>query len=309
MTPDVLQRVHEELSWMTSEGGVAHRNSARATQRPNRPLDISGERLRFQRTLLDELLSEGEEHILKEGFAAVVVTAGPPGAGKSTHIGAMHLADGWREIDADEIKIRLLKAAVSDGRFDDFLTTNLADGHPIMMNELSSLVHNESVALADLMIKRCLERKENVVIQGTLSWEGLPPHYSRMLALYEYSAVTLLDIEVVQSVALERAFTRWSSGRIDTIAGRAEGGGRFTPIEAITSIYEPSGRFSRCNQNAVDFFNAKGVEDLDGIRLIVCDGDGPDSQTEYRRVMGDYTTPVPGYLKDQDKDSVQAGSH
>lgn len=306
MNPEVLQQVHAELSWMTSEGGSAHRNSPRATQQTNRPLDITQDRLRFQRSLLDELLSEGEGLILKEGFAAVVVTAGPPGAGKSTHIGAMQLADGWREIDADEIKIRLLKAAVSDGRFDDFLTSNLADGHPIMMNELSSLVHNESVALADLMIKRCLERKENVVIQGTLSWEGLPPRYSQMFALYDYSAVTLLDIEVEQSVALERAFTRWSKGRIDTIAGRCEGGGRFTPIEAITSIYDSSGRYSRCNQNAVDFFNAKGVEDLDGIRLIVCDGEGPESQTEYRRVMGDYTTPIPGYLKDKDPNPVKA---
>ena len=43
-------------------------------------------------------------------------------------------------------------------------------------------------------------------------------------------------------------------------------------------------------------------------RLIVCDGEGPDSQTEYRRIMGDYKTPIPGYLKDQDKDAVQAGS-
>lgn len=306
MIPDVLQRVHEELSWMTSEGRSAHRNSTRATQQANRPLDISEERLRFQRALLDELLSEGEELIQKEGFAAVVVTAGPPGAGKSTHIGEMNLANGWREIDADEIKIRLLKSAVSDGRFDDFLTTNLSDGHPIMMNELSSLVHNESVALADLMIKRCLERKENVVIQGTLSWEGLPPRYAQMLALYDYSAVTLLDIEVQQSVALERAFTRWSTGRIDTIAGRCEDGGRFTPTEAITSIYGASGRYSRCNQNAVDFFNAKSVEDLDGIRLIVCDGEGPDSQTEYRRIMGDYTTPIPRYLEDKNTDAVTA---
>ncbi|GAA4660070.1 ATP-binding protein [Arthrobacter cryoconiti] len=306
MNGEVLQHVHDQLAWMTSEGGSLHRYSPRATQRTDRPFDLSGERLRFQRALLDELLSEGEELIQKEGFAAVVVTAGPPGAGKSTHIDEMHLADGWREIDADEIKIRLLKAALIDGRFDDFLTTNLADGHPIMMNELSSLVHNESVALADLMIKRCLERKENVVIQGTLSWEGLPPRYAQMLALYDYSSVTLLDIEVQQSVALERAFTRWSKGRIDTIAGRCEGGGRFTPTEAITSIYDASGRYSRCNQNTVDFFNAKGVEDLDGIRLIVCDG--PANRTEYRRVMGDYTTPIPGYLKDQDKDIIQAGS-
>ena len=82
MTSTVLEQVHAQLSSLTSANGPAHRNSARATQQPNRPLDISEERLRFQRTLLDELLSTGEELIEREGFAAVVVTAGPPGAGK-----------------------------------------------------------------------------------------------------------------------------------------------------------------------------------------------------------------------------------
>ncbi len=299
MTDDGLLQVHAELTLLTSEGEPAHRNSVRATQQTNKPVAISGERLRFQRALLDEFLTDGEELIQKEGIAAVVVTAGPPGAGKSTHIGAMHLADGWREIDADEIKVRLLKSAVSDGRFDDFLTTKLADGHPIMMNELSSLVHNESVVLADQMIKRCLERKENVVIQGTLPWAGLAPRYSRLLALYDYSELTILDIEVAQSVALDRAFSRWSTGRLDTIAERREGGGRFTPTEAITSIFDPSGRYSRCNQNAVDFFNTDDVDTIDGVRLIVCDGDEPENQTEYRRVMGKYATPTPKYLRNK----------
>ena len=108
----------------------------------------------------------------------------------------------------------------------------------------------------DLTIKRCLVRKENVVIQGTLSWEGLPPRYSQLLALYEYSEVTVLDIEVEQHVALERAFNRWSTGRINTIEGR-------------------------------------------------CDGEGPENQSEFRRVLGDYTTPIPGYLKDRGPNSVQ----
>lgn len=304
MNDDVLQLVHAQLNAMTLPEMSLHRNSSRATFNPNRPFDVSDERLRFQRSLLDELLSEGEGDIEKEGRAAVLVTAGPPGAGKSTKIAALGLADGWREIDADLIKVKLLEAAVRDGIYDDFLATNLADGYPIMMNELSSLVHNESVILADRMIERCLERQENVVIQGTLTWDELVPRYSRMFALYDYSAVTLLDVEVEKSVALAQAFNRWSTGRIKAIEGGAEGGGRFTPTEAITAIYDSSGRYSHCNENAVDFFNTPGAEDFDDLKLIVCDGEGPENQTEYQRIVGTYTTSIPKYLKDRDMTDV-----
>lgn len=126
------------------------------------------------------------DEIEKGAEVAILVTAGPPGAGKSTHIQQLDLVDrGWRRIDADQIKLKLLTESLQSGRFATQLSTILADGHPIMLNELSSLVHNESVFLADSILLRCLEAGENVVLEGTLSWAGRAPYLLEKLELYE----------------------------------------------------------------------------------------------------------------------------
>jgi hypothetical protein len=206
-------------------------------------------------------------------------------------------AHGWRVIDADKIKLQLLDEAVRDGVFDELLMRRLADGHCIMPNELSSLVHNESVLLADRLIERSLEARENVIIEGTLSWTGLPRQYARMLELNEYENVTIVDVEVDCATALEQAYFRWSEGRTAAINGTDNGGGRFTPREAITSMYGDSG-FSICNENAVDFFNGDGASGFSVMDLIVSTGTLPEGAQAYRRIVGDHTDEPPDYLKD-----------
>lgn len=295
MDDATLRRVEQELNLLTADGGELHKDSSLATHIAGQP--IPPDRVRFQRRLLDDLKSEGEGDIEKDGLAALV-TAGPPGAGKSTLVTELHLADGWRRIDADDIKVRLLQAGLQDGIFDSVLSRRLADGYPIMLNELASLVHNESAFLAGQLIERCLEARENVVIEGTLSWVGLPRRYARMLELNEYASVTILDVEVDCATALEQAFKRWTEGRVEVINGATHGGGRFTPREAITALYDATGQFSVCNQNAVDFFTSDGASGFDEIELIVSIGPGPQDRHSYKRIVGEYTAAEPVYLKD-----------
>lgn len=295
MDDDTLRRVEQQLNELTADGGELHKNSGLATHRAGGP--ITPDRVRFQRRLLDDLQAEGEGDIEKDGIAALV-TAGPPGAGKSTAVKERQLAEGWRVIDADDIKLRLLEVGLQDGIFDAVLRRQLADGYPVMLNELASLVHNESVFLADSLIERCLQARENVVIEGTLSWSGLPQRYARTLEISEYTSVTILDVEVDCATALEHAYRRWTDGRIEVINGARHGGGRFTPREAITSLYDSTGRFSVCNQNAVDFFTSDGVAGFNEVELIVTTGPLPGDSCVYKRIIGDYSGPEPVYLRD-----------
>ncbi len=116
MEDPVLRRVAQQLNALTSPGAQLHRYSTNATFDPKLP--VAPGRLRFQRQLLDDFLSEGQEDVEKGGLAAVI-TAGPPGAGKSTLLRKLELGGpGWRIIDADAIKLKLLNAAVQDGIFD-----------------------------------------------------------------------------------------------------------------------------------------------------------------------------------------------
>jgi DNA-binding MarR family transcriptional regulator len=53
------------------------------------------------------------------------------------------------------------------GISDDLLAEILADGYALAPRELAGLVHVESVKLADQIRRICINRKENVAIEGT----------------------------------------------------------------------------------------------------------------------------------------------
>ncbi|EMQ99227.1 zeta toxin family protein [Paeniglutamicibacter gangotriensis] len=298
MASDALRLVERELNELSKPGASFDRNSVLATYRPDKP--VSSDRIRFQRRLIDEFLSEDGDEIEKGAEFAVLITAGPPGAGKSTRIDEFNLVEkGWRKIDADRIKLKLLAEARNSGRFDPQMSTLLADGYPVMLNELSSLVHNESVFLADQIMTRCLEAGENIVIEGTLSWEGRGPYLLEALELHDYRKVVILDVEVELATALEQAYTRWAQGRNATIEGRSTEGGRFTLSAAITSMYQGGKAISCCNRNAVDFFTDEKAASFDDIKLVVAVNDSEATVQEYQRILGEYATPEPTYLSDR----------
>lgn len=298
MALDRLLEVAEELNGLNAEGERLNRNSAHATYHPGKPL--SQERIRFQRRLLDDLMAEHERDREKEGEATAVITAGPPGAGKSSMVRGMGLKPaGARVVDADAVKLKLVEAAVSEGIFDALLSHRLADGYPIMPSELSSLVHDESVFLADRMMQRCLEAKENVVIEGTFAWPGLRRRYMKLLDMNDYSSVVLLDVEVDRETAMRQAHQRWANGRAEAIAGRNTMGGRFTPRGAIHLLFEDEDGLSVCHQNAVRFFTDPAAASFGDLRLVVCSGADAVDRRQYRRIVGEYQSGVPTILNEE----------
>ena len=101
-----------------------------------------------------------------------VITAGPPGAGKTTTIdqhGAAELGDlsRYRRVDPDSVKDLLLNRAIADGIYEAMLRDHLADGRPLMARELSGLVHEEAVRLAREMRRQCMSRGESLIIEGS----------------------------------------------------------------------------------------------------------------------------------------------
>lgn len=263
-------------------------------------MPLSQERIRFQRRLLDDLMAEHERDIEKEGEATVVITAGPPGAGKSSMVRGMGLKPaGARVVDADAVKLKLLEAAVSEGIFDALLSHRLADGYPIMPSELSSLVHDESVFLADRMMQRCLEAKENVVIEGTFAWPGLRRRCMKLLDMNDYSSVVLLDVELDRETAMRQAHQRWANGRAEASAGRNTMGGRFTPRGAIDALFEDEDGLSVCHQNAVRFFTDPAAASFGDLRLVVCSGADAVDRRQYRRIVGEYQSGVPTILNEE----------
>lgn len=190
-------------------------------------------RLRLHRQLVDEQRSAVGAPT-RGGTASVVVTAGPPGAGKTTALAERADLVGFRHIDADDFKDGLLRQAVADRLLDAWTSHVLGDGRPLAPRELAGFVHAESTAVADTYRRQALRDGEDVIIHGTLSSADYVDELLSDLDLAGYTKLVIVDVEVPQDRAVERALARWWSvrdGQQDPL------GGRFVPPRAIARYY------------------------------------------------------------------------
>lgn len=128
------------------------------------------------------------------------------------------------------------------------LAVSLADGRAVMPRELAGLVHTESVLILDTLREDCLRRGENVVIEGTLTWEPAARQLLHELTQRAYREVSIVDVEVRREVAKAQAVERWWTGRCDP---GEELGGRWVPSAVIDRPYpDPHERRSVCAANA-----------------------------------------------------------
>lgn len=247
----------------------------------------------------DRLWDQIEERYLalQAGVAldgrAALLTAGAPGAGKSTAVARLRLVgDGWRRLDADIVKDYLVQELVAAGDVDDVLAVQLADGRPVMPRELAGLVHAESVIILDRIRTACLRRGENVVIEGTLSWEPAGRRLLNELVQRNYHEVSIVDVEVPREVARAQAVARWWAGRCDPAN---ELGGRWVPLSAIDRVYPDAHQLrSVCAANAQTLFDSDVVRDLPLARLTLVDTTGPTPVTETRERRSGVLQPRPG---------------
>lgn len=249
-------KVADELEDLASATGPIRADHARSTIN----LYTASERV-WRASEVAEVYLDLQRGVESDGRAAIV-TAGPPGAGKTTTLENEGLLSGdFRNIDPDIIKEMLLERAVTDGIFDDLLALRLADGRPLMPMELATLVHRESTAIAESLLRSCMSQGENVLVQGTLAWDQQPHVLLTSLHAGDYFEVSIIDAEVDLSTAIARSRSRWWTGRTDH---HSVLGGRFVPVDFIKKLFVNE-TDSVCKQNAEVMF---AMSDLPATRLI-----------------------------------------
>jgi len=264
-----------QLERLAAVGGPLASSSARDTMELAQHYTPGGlptrARRRFRRDVLASYLDRQPE-VPREGKAALL-TAGPPGAGKSTALDELGLVmQGWRRLDADVVKDYLVADIVRSGYYDDLLSYQLADGQPILPAELASLTHRESVSILDDIRQECLRHGENILIEGTLSWAAYGAQLLGELVNRDYQDVTIVDVEVPVELARERALQRWWDGRQERIATGQGLGGRFTPASLIARAFpDPNDQHSVCAANARALFDSEAGSDFAVITLTVHD--------------------------------------
>jgi predicted kinase len=269
-------------------------NGARATALLARNLRHSRptpERDRLWTDIHQQYLAR-QSGVERDGHAALL-TAGAPGAGKSTAVARLGLVDeGWRRLDADIVKDYLVQELAGAGDVDDVLAVQLADGRTVMPRELAGLVHAESVLILDRIRADCLRRGENVVIEGTLAWEPAGRQLLAQLSGRAYREVSIVDVEVPRELARAQAVARWWAGRCDPAS---ELGGRWVPLSVIDRVYpDAHERHSVCAANARALFDSDVVRELPLARLTLVDTTGPVTVTETHERRSGVLQPRPG---------------
>ena len=261
--------VAAQLTALSGPGHPLHANSDRATA-----ILYAGDpaRASFHRGVIADYLSKASP--LQDGRSAII-TAGPPGVGKSTALHA-HIGDlgTYRVLDADLVKEYLLQRALADGIYDDLLDYELADGFRVAPGELAALVHDESVRLIERIREICVLQRENIVVEATLQWDQHGPTIFSELAIADYTHVRILGVEADRDLAHSQALDRWWTRRIEWIAGMHPLGGRFVPPAVIDKCYPAVGP-SYCAQHAVDLLDRAKAGEIADVHL-----------TLYRRTAG-----------------------
>lgn len=226
-------RCHAWLAENTAEQGPL------GFRAPQIELPDTGERQR----IIDEIISadvrDPDLRGDRQGRAAVI-TAGPPGVGKSEAIRQRgeQLAS-FRHIDPDAYKDRLLDGLKRRGYLRDLDRFILPDGRPVAPREVSNLVHRDSVIISDEIRATSLARGENFIIEGTMSWDGIVDQMTGEFTGYDYQQVLIIDGEANRERTQLQARRRWWRARRDP--QRADDqrlGGRFVHPDAIDALYQ-----------------------------------------------------------------------
>lgn len=202
----------------------------------------SRERDTIHREIVDQFYARAAD-VPNEGRALLL--GGNAGAGKSTVITQQAGVDLDRflKIDPDEIKEELAKRGLIPDIPGDF--------SPM---EWSTLVHRESVRIADMLADRAFHDRKNVIWDGTMADAGLVFNRVKRMDKAGYRRIDGIFVDVSDETSRRRVAQRYRQGLQSWLAGKGLGS-RFVPANiqnAMSSADTRHGFASLRKANAFD---------------------------------------------------------
>lgn len=195
---------------------AAHPHSTHRTHRTGGRW--SDERARIHRQIVDEIWDR-HQHVPTDRQA--ILTGGLAGAGKTTVLEGHAGVDTSRylTVSADEMKDELTRRG---------LTPTVPDWEHLSPMEHSTLIHMETIHMADMLGERAYVAGKNVIYDSSMGGREGPA--SRLERMREHGYTTrgiFVDIPVETSV--QRATSRYRHGQREWLAGRGPGGRPIPP--------------------------------------------------------------------------------
>jgi len=117
--------------------------------------------------------------------------------------------------------------------------------------ELSSLVHEESSYLADILRKRIISAGKNLVIDSTLSSFSKAKDLVHFLSAHKYK-IEIINVTITPDIAENRIRTRWENGYRRAFETNDDKlGGRWVPSDYWRNLYNAETNESICHENAL----------------------------------------------------------
>ncbi len=205
-----------------------------------------GDQRRLVREASDWYLGTHASRAARNG-TCVVVTAGPPGAGKSTILpSAVPDLTSRLVIDPDLAKVYLAGWCAEHGLYAEQLSVTLPDGRSLMPLELSPLLHSMSTEVCNVVRRTAFAQGLDVVVESTMVSPAYGERLLLSLAKADYQELMIVSVETDRETAHARAVERWWAGR----AERGRLGGRLVLPETIDTSYPNTTVSSACRDNA-----------------------------------------------------------
>ncbi|WP_055689106.1 zeta toxin family protein [Streptomyces prasinus] len=233
------------------------------------------ERLRLHHAILDE--AKAQVAGLPRGGQAVLLTSGPPGAGKGTSLRLLSTRQGddtelgqalaeahgvdpadYVVLDPDQFKEAIIRHGGAPALPPQ--AHQLPGGRRLAPAELAPLVHRESSFLQDAFESWAREQGFNLLYDGVMKNFDKTRGLLGDLAQEGYGRRVVLSVEVPMQTSLEQNALRWQEGRAAFDTGLDAYGGRMAPEPLIRALYPTDGAasFSVARANA-ERLHAEGM--------------------------------------------------